>query len=254
MPVPIAAAFAAPLLAGGGGAAAAGGLGTAGLLAGGGMALSGLGSVIGATQGGGTQAPMYDYASLYQSQLLPGNTLLTSAATELAQLMAPYVGTEAAQTRVLGQAAYDQFDVAKQKEQTLSGLQAGIASQLASSAISLGDLSKKAQIATEMLGPETSSALTRQYAQGVQELATEGLKGQTTLLTPAATALATMATEAQRASNKLAGDIASTNLDIRRQQEQTRNQLALQRGNVEGRMALKRQETEYALVGNKLFA
>lgn len=254
MPVPIAAAFAAPLLAGGGGAAAAGGLGTAGLLAGGGMALSGLGSLIGGVQGGGTQAPMYDYASLYQSQLLPGNTLLTSAATELAQLMAPYVGTEAAQTRVLGQAAYDQFDVAKQKEQTLSGLQAGIASQLASSAISLGDLSKKAQIATEMLGPETASTLTRQYAQGVQELATEGLKGQTTLLTPAATALATIATEAQRASNKLAGDIASTNLDIRRQQEQTRNQLALQRGNIEGQLALKRFGAGMALAGQRAFA
>lgn len=237
-------------------AAAAAGSKTLGLLAGGGMALSGLGSLVGAARGGGggSQAPMYDYASLYQSQLLPGNTLLTAAAVELAQLMAPYVGTEAAQTRVLGQAAYDQFDVAKQKEQTLSGLQTGIASQLASSAISLGDLTKKGQIATEMLGPETASALTRQYAQGVQELATEGLKGQTTLLTPAATALATIATEAQRASNKLAGDIASTNLDIRRQQEQTRNQLALQRGNIEGQLALKRFGAGMALAGQRAFA
>lgn len=235
----------APLLAGG-----------AGWLAGGGMALSGLGSVIGAAQGGGggTSAPMYDYASLYQSQLLPGNALLTAAATELAQLAATYGGTEATQTRVLGQAAFDQFDVAKQKEQTLSGLQAGIASQLASSAISLGDLTKKGEIATQMLGPETASALTRQYAQGVQELATEGLKGQTTLLTPAATALATIATEAQRASNKLAGDIASTNLDIRRQQEQTRNQLALQRGNIEGQLALKRFGAGMALAGQRAFA
>jgi len=226
-------------------------------IAGIGTLLGGAGALTSAVRGGGgggASAPMYDYATLYQSQLLPGNTLLTTAATELAQLMAPYVGTEAAQTRVLGQAAYDQFDVAKQKEQTLSGLQAALPQMYASSAISLGDLNKKAQIATEMLGPETASALTRQYAQGVQELATEGLKGQTTLLTPAATALATIATEAQRASNKLAGDIASTNLDIRRQQEQTRNQLALQRATVEGKMAIKRQETGLTLAGQHLFA
>jgi len=235
--------MAAPLLAGG-----------AGWLAGGGMALSGLGSVFNAFGGGSqNQGPGVDYASLYGG-LTAGVTPLTTAATELASLMAPYTGTESIQSKVLGQAAYDQFDVAKQKEQTLSGLQAGIASQYASSAIGLGDLAGKARLATEMLGPETASALTRQYAQGVQELATEGLKGQTTLLTPAATALATMATEAQRTSNKLAGDIAATNLDIRRQQEQTRNQLALQRGNIEGQLALKRFGAGMALAGQRAFA
>lgn len=220
-----------------------------------GTLLGGAGSVIGAVRGGGQSAtPAADYTSLFASRLAPGNTELTAAATELAALIAPYVGTEAIQSKVLGQAAFDQFDLAKQKEQTLSGLQAGIASQFASSAIGLGDLAGKAKLATEMLGPETASALTRQYAQGVQELATEGLKGQTSLLTPAATAFATMATEAQRASNKLAGDIASTNLDIRRQQEQTRNQLALQRGNVEGQLAIKRFGAGMALAGQRSFA
>jgi uncharacterized protein (DUF1684 family) len=169
-------------------------------------------------------------------------------------LIAPYVGTEAIQSKVLGQAAYDQFDLARKKEETLAGVQVGLVSQFGSSAVGLGDLAGKARIATEMLGPETASALTKQYALGAQELATEGLKGQTTLLTPAATAFATMATEAQRASNKLASDIASTNLDIRRQQEQTRNQLALQRGNVEGQLALKRYGAGMALAGQRSFA
>lgn len=234
--------MAAPLLAG-----------TAGWLAGGGMALSGLGSVIGAFNAGGGGGGQADFSGLY-SQLLSQNTPLTIAGQELATLMAPYVGTEAIQSKVLGQSAYDQFDIAKQKEQTLSGLKAGIASQLASSAIGLGDLTKKGEIATQMLGPETASALTKQYALGVQELATEGLKGQANLLTPAATALATMATEAQRTSNRLAGDIAATNLDIRKQQEQTRNQLALQRGQVEGQLALKRFGAGMALAGQRAFA
>lgn len=227
--------------------------GPAAWFAGGGMALSGIGSVLGAFGGGGGGGSQADFSGLY-SQLLSQNTPLTIAGQELATLMAPYVGTEAIQSKVLGQSAYDQFDIAKQKEQTLSGLKAGIASQLASSAIGLGDLTKKGEIATQMLGPETASALTKQYALGVQELATEGLKGQANLLTPAATALATMATEAQRTSNRLAGDIAATNLDIRKQQEQTRNQLALQRGQVEGQLALKRFGAGMALAGQRAFA
>jgi hypothetical protein len=218
-----------------------------------GSLLGGAGSVIGAFGGGGGGGGQADFSGLY-SQLLSQNTPLTIAGQELATLMAPYVGTEAIQSKVLGQSAYDQFDIAKQKEQTLSGLQAGIASQLASSAIGLGDLTKKGEIATQMLGPETASALTKQYALGVQELATEGLKGQANLLTPAATALATMATEAQRTSNRLAGDIAATNLDIRKQHEQTRNQLALQRGQVEGQLALKRFGAGMALAGQRAFA
>lgn len=230
------------------------GLGAAAIL-GGFNAVTGIGSALLAPKPqASSPGAVYDYASLYAGQLLPGNTLLTSAATELATLMAPYIGTEGIQSKVLGQSAYDQFDVAKQKEQSLTGLQTGIASQYASSAIGLGDLAAKAKLSTEMLGPETGAALTRQYAQGVQELATEGLKGQTQLLTPAATAFATMATEAQRASNKLAGDIATTNLDIRKMQEQTRNQLALQRGNIEGQLALKRFGAGMALAGQRAFA
>ena len=168
--------------------------------------------------------------------------------------MAGYTGTKGIAAKVLGQTAYDQFDTAKQQQQTLSGLQAGIASQYASSAIGLGDLAGKAKIATEMMGPEVASALTKQYAEGVQQLATEGLKGQTALLTPGATALAQSFTDAQRATNKLAGDIASTNLRIKEQQENTRNQLALQRGNVEGQLAIKRFGASMALAGQRAFA
>lgn len=240
--------MAAPLLAG-----------TPAVLAGVGTALGGAGALAsafmgGSSAGGGAAMPGYDYASLYAYKTQPGNVAMTTAAAELANLMAGYTGTEAIQSKVLGQTAYDQFNVAKQKAETLAGLQAGIASQYASSAIGLGDLAGKAKIATEMMGPEVASALTKQYAEGVQQLATEGLKGQTALMTPGATALAQSFTEAQRATNKLAGDIATTNLDIRRQQEQTRNQLALQRGNIEGQLALKRFGASMALAGQRAFA
>jgi hypothetical protein len=229
--------------------------GTATLIAAGISTAGGIGSALFAPKPqASSPGAVYDYASLYAGQLLPGNTLLTSAAMELASSMAPYLGTVAAQTRGLGEAASQQFEVAKQKEQSLAGLQTGIASQLASSAIGLGDLAGKAKLSMEMLGPETGAALTRQYAQGVQELATEGLKGQTQLLTPAATAFATMATEAQRASNQLASNIASTNLKIKERQEDTRNALALQRGNIEGQLALKRFGAGMALAGQRSYA
>lgn len=229
--------------------------GTATLIAAGISTAGGIGSALFAPKPqASSPGAVYDYASLYAGQLLPGNTLLTSAAMELASTMAPYLGTVASQTRGLSEAASQQFEVARQKEQSLAGLQTGIASQLASSAIGLGDLSGKAKIAMEMLGPETGAALTRQYAQGVQELATEGLKGQAQLLSPAATAFATMATEAQRASNQLASNIASTNLRIKERQEDTRNALALQRGNVEGQLALKRYGAGMALAGQARYA
>jgi hypothetical protein len=227
-------------------------------------ALAGIGSVLGGAGslfssfrgggGGGASAPGTDYAALYAYQAQPGNVALTTAASELANLMAAYTGTKGIESKVLGQVAYDQFDVGKQQQQTLAGLQAGIASQYASSAIGLGDLAGKAKIATELMGSEVASALTKQYAEGVQQLAAEGLKGQAGLLAPGATALAQSFTDAQRATNKLAGDIATTNLRIKEQQENTRNQMALQRGNVEGQLALKRFGASMALAGQRAFA
>jgi hypothetical protein len=211
----------------------------------------GAGSLLGAARGGGQQA---DYSALYASQLAPGNTKLTIAGNELAALMAPYTGTEAAQTKVLGQQAYDQFSQAIQKEQTQAGLQAGIASQYASNAIGLQDLSNKAKLSTEMMGPEVASALAKQYGEAVQSLQEKTLTGETTLLSPAAQAFAQAGLSAQTAKNKQVNDLMSSNLRISERQEDTRNALALQRGQVEGQLALKRYGAGMTLAGKAAFA
>jgi hypothetical protein len=197
----------------------------------------GAGSLFGAIRGGADQT---DYASLYSTQLVPGNTNLTIAGQELAALMAPYTGTEAAQTKVLGQQAYDQFTQAADKEKTQAGLQAGLASQYASSVLGLQDLQGKSKLATEMMGPEVATALAKQYGEAVQSLQEKTLTGETSLLSPTAQGLAQAGLSAQTAKNKQVNDLMSSNLRISERQEDTRNALALQRGQYEGQLALKR--------------
>lgn len=241
MPIPFAAAAAMPLLAGGGAAAAgtaAAGAGLGSILAGGGAALGGIGSVVGAVRGGGASAA--DYSALYASELAPGQTRLSIAGQELAQMMAPYIRSLNFQTNVLGQQAYDQFSQSVEKERMAAGLRAGEASAYASSVIGNQDLAAKARTSTELLGPETAANLTKLYAQGVSDLQKTGLAGETTLLNPTAQAQATAGLQANLARNQLASDISKTNLDISKMQEDTRNKLALQRGQVEGQLALKR--------------
>lgn len=248
MPIPFAAAAAMPLLAGGGGltAGAAGAAGAAGMfsglggaLAGGGMALGGLGSMIGGLTGGGSQG---DFSSLYAAQLSPGQTRLSIAGQELAQMMAPYVRGLNLATNFQGQQAYDQFNQAINKEQMQSGLQAGIASQYASNVLGNEDLAAKARTSTELLGPETASKLTNLYAQGVSQLQNTGLQSETTLLNPTVQAQATAGLQANLARNQLASDIAKTNLNIQTMQEDTRNRLALQRGQVEGQRVVQKEQ------------
>lgn len=227
--------------------------GTGGILAGAGMALGGIGSAIGGIFGGGGGGQA-DYSALYASQLSPGQTRLSIAGQELAQMMAPYIRTLNLATNIQGQQAYDQFNQAINKEQMQSGLQAGIASQYASNVLGNQDLAAKARTSTELLGPETAAKLTGLYAQSVSQLQNTGLVGETTLLEPTAKAQATAGLQANLARNQLASDIAKTNLNIRTMQEDTRNKLALQRGQVEGQMALKRMGAGLALAGHRSFA
>lgn len=222
------------------------------VLGGAGTALGGIGSVVGAFRGGGGSSA--DYSSLYASALAPGQTRLSIASQELAQMMAPYIRNLNLQTNIQGQQAYDQFSQAINKEQMQAGLQAGIASQYASSVIGNQDLAAKARTSTELLGPETAANLTKLYAQGVSDLQKTGLAGETTLLNPTAQAQATAGLQANLARNQLASDISKTNLDISKMQEDTRNKLALQRGQVEGQLALKRFGAGLALAGQRSFA
>ena len=129
--------------------------GTGGTLMGIGSALGGIGSLAGAFMGGG--GGQADFSSLY-AQLIPGQVKSTLAGQELAAMTGAYTGLLGNRANVALESALGQFDVAKQKDLTAAGLQTGIASQLASSAIGLGEAAGKAKLATEMLGPETASA------------------------------------------------------------------------------------------------
>lgn len=254
MPIPFAAAASLPLLAGGGGlaaggAAAAGGLGST--LFGVGSALTGLGSLGSAIFGrGGGQA---DYSSLYSS-LVPGQIRTTLAGQELASMLGAYMGLLGARSNVAQESALGQFDVARQKDLTSAGLQTGIASQLASSAIGLGEAAGKAKLATEMLGPETASFLAKQFGTTAGALQQVGLQGETQLLLPTVTAAAQTGLEAAKTRNQQMLATTQTNLNIAKAQEDTRNALALQRGQVEGQLALKRFGAGMALAGQRAFA
>ncbi len=259
MPIPFAAAASMPLLAGGGGlaagATAAGGAGllagTGGTLLGIGSALGGLGSLTSAfTGGGGGQA---DFSSLY-AQLIPGQVKATLAGQELAAMTGAYTGLLGNRANVALESALGQFDVAKQKDLTAAGLQTGIASQLASSAIGLGEAAGKAKLATEMLGPETASALAKQFGTTAGALQQTGLQGETQLLLPTATAAAQTGLEAAKTRNQQMLATTQTNLNIAKAQEDTRNALALQRGQVEGQLALKRFGAGMAMAGQRAFA
>ena len=99
-----------------------------------------------------------------------------------------------------------------------------------------------------------TSLLANTLQQGTTELGKQTLTGETALLQPTATGLAQAGTAALAGENALAQNIAKTNLDIRKQQESTRNQLALQRGQVEGQLAMKRFGLQAALGGRAMFA
>lgn len=215
-----------------------------------GSAAGGIGSLIGAFGGGGGQT---DYASLY-AQLAPGQTQLTTQQYLLGATIQPWLTAENAQTQILGQSAYDQFKNSLTKDQTAAGMLAGIASQYASSAIGLQDLAAKGRLAAETLGLETAGNLAQTYATAAANLANTTLTGEAQALLPTATAVASAGQTAQQGKNQLAANIASTNLNIRQQQEQTRNQMALQRAQVEGQLALRREARSAALGAQAAFA
>ena len=89
----------------------------------------GAGSLLGAIRGGGSsqQAPAGDYASLYATQLAPGNVGLTVAAQELAALTGPYVQALNSNTALQASQSLGQFNQAAYKDQTTTDLLAGLA-------------------------------------------------------------------------------------------------------------------------------
>jgi len=107
-------------------------------------------------------------------------------------------------------------------------------------------LGQGAQTGTTQLGQQTL------LSQGNLEGA--ALQGEQALLQPTATTLASAGQQTLAGQNELALKIASTNLDIAKGQENTSNQLALQRGGIEGQLALKRFGAQQAAGGHARFA
>jgi hypothetical protein len=224
------------------------------LLGGAGAAAGGIGSLIGAFGGGRTQQPsLEDQASLY-AQLAAGQVPLTMQQYRYGAMLQPWLQAEGAETQIAGQSAYDQFKNSLQKDQTAAGQLAGIASQYASSAIGLQDLAGKGRLAAETLGIETAGNMAKNYATAAANLAAGTLTGEASLLNPTAASLAAAGQTAQQGKNLLATNIGSTNLGIRQQQEQTRNELVKQRAATEGQLALKRYGAGLALAGQAAFA
>ena len=95
---------------------------------------------------------------------------------------------------------------------------------------------------------------------GQQTIASQGtlegtaLQGEQALLQPTATSLASAGQQTLAGQNQLAQMIASTNLDIAKGQENTRNQLALLRAGGERDIALRRLGAQMAAGGHARFA
>jgi hypothetical protein len=218
---------------------------------------TGAGSLIGAVRGGGSQqqlAPGSDYASLYATQLAPGNVGLTVAAQQLAALTGPYIQGLNANTSLQSSQALGQFNQAAYKDQTTTDLLAGLAGAYQSSILGNEDLAAKYKTATEFLGPSTAASMTNLFGQTAGALQQEVLKGESSALNSITQGQVAQGLNAANLRNQTVAQLASTNMDIRKEQERTKNALALQRGQVEGQLAMKRFGAGMALAGAQMFA
>ena len=222
-------------------------------IAAGGTLLGGIGSFAGALGGGGG-APAGDYASLYATRLAPGNVALTTAAQQLAALTGPYLQGLNSNTALQASQALGQFNQAAYKDQANTDLLAGTAGAYQAALIGNEDLAAKYRTATEFLGPSTAANLTNLFGQTAGALQQEVLKGESNALNTVTAAQAQLGMNAADRRNQTVAKLAETNMDIRREQEKTKNALALQRGEVEGQLALKRFGAGMAMAGARAFA
>lgn len=195
-----------------------------------------------------------DYVSLYASSLAPGNTKLTIAAQQLAAMMGPYIQGLNTSTALQGSQSLGQFNQAAYRDQKVTDLYSGIAGGYSNSLIGNEDLVAKYKTATEFLGPSAAADLTSKYADTASALQARVLEGESSALNKVTEGQVLAGIDASEERNKFASNIANTNLDIRKRQEDTKNALALQRGQVEGQLALKRFGAGMAMAGARAFA
>jgi len=199
---------------------------------------AGAGSLFGAIRGG--QQPAGDFASLYAAQLAPGNVALTTAAQQLAALTGPYIQGLNTNTQLQAMGSLMQFESARRKEDANTDLLAGLAGAYQSALIGNEDFAAKAKTSTELLGPTTAANLTNLFGTTAGAIQNTVLGGESSAMNSITQGQVAQGLNAANLRNQTAAELASTNMDIRKQQEQTKNQLALQRGQIEGQLALKR--------------
>lgn len=195
-----------------------------------------------------------DYVSLYATQLAPGNTRMTIAAQQLAAMMGPYYQALNTNTALQGSYNLARLNQTAFKDQKLTELYAGIAGAQAQNLIGNEGLAAQYKTATEFLGPTAAADLTSKYAETASALQNNVLQGESSALNKVTEGQVLAGIDASQQRNQLASNIANTNLDIRKRQEDTKNALALQRAQVEGQLALKRFGAGMAMAGARVFA
>lgn len=179
---------------------------------------------------------------------------MTLAAQQVGALRGPYIGGLNTATSIYGSNALTQLQGAYDREKALTDTYSK-AAQEANSAYT-GALSTAAGMrsATEFLGPSTAANLANLYGQATSAMQNKVLESEGSAANTVTQSQALAGLNANQARNKMVSDLQGTNLDIRKMQEDTLNKLALQRGQTESQMALKRMGAGYALAGAQGFA
>ena len=188
------------------------------------------------------------------AQLAPGQTVLTTQQYELGARLQPVLQAQSLLSKIYGESAWRQFTDASDKDKTAAGMLAGITSQYANSAIGAQDKANLSKIAAETLGFENAAKIANTYASAAAALKQQELTGLQALLAPTSQALASAGQTAQQGKNQLASNIGATNLEIKKDQERTRNRLVEIRAATESAFAKSRLAQNIAMTGQAYFA
>lgn len=222
---------------------------------------------------------------LYAAQMGAMQSQITGAQQAAAIAGGAEAGALGAEAKLAADTQLTGYSTKLAQEQAAKGLETGIAAQYAEAVTGLEGKTGEAKLALALTPAETQKSLAETYGQAVSaigketagkmgELGTGALAAGGTILgqgvagaakaldsaslaelyKPAATATAEAAAQTVAGQNKAVSDILTTNLRIAEQQEATRNQIALQRAQVEGQLALKRFGRGAALAGKAAVA
>ncbi len=186
--------------------------------------------------------------------LTPGNVALTTAAQQLAAFQAPYLQGLNTNTALQSTGQVGQLNAAIDRAAATTALQSGLAGAYQSALIENEGLAAKTRTMTELMGPSTAASLANTYGLVAGQIQRDVLQGESNTINATSLAQAELGRQAADRRNESVSRLASTNMDIRKEQERTKNALTLQRGQIEGQLALGRAAAGRALSGAKMFA